>query len=318
MHSHRQRRSRGTGLRVTAVVLAAVSGVAGGAIVAFFRGNVPTGYSYTQTPQPNVTPSAKVTTARSNAIAPKNATGAMVGSTASSRNQAVSNNQANQTAVADTSKPLPPSVMIQVPVQSQLPQLPNGCEVTSLSMLLTAVGHPVSRFTLANEITKDPTPLVKNSLGTIVEWGNPNVGFVGDMAKVGFAVYHGPVAALINQILPNQAVDLTGHSFDDILHTLAAGTPVEVWTNQYFVPLPESKFTTWQSPTGPVHTTFYEHAVLLVGYDDNHLYIDNPLGGIQNQAVNKQDFIESWKQMGSQAVTVAPSAANSPENPTSQ
>lgn len=172
-------------------------------------------------------------------------------------------------------------------------------------MLFTAVGHPVSRFTLADEIAKDPTPMVKNSSGAIIEWGNPNVGFVGNMEKIGYGVYHGPIASLINQILPNRAVDLTGQSFDTILRTVAAGTPVEVWTNQYFTPLPESAFVTWQSPTGPVHATFYEHVVLLVGYDEDNVYIDNPLGGIQNQAVNRKQFIASWEQMGSQAVTIA-------------
>jgi Peptidase_C39 like family len=34
------------------------------------------------------------------------------------------------------------SMLISVPTQSQLPDLPNGCEVTSLSMLLTAWGTP--------------------------------------------------------------------------------------------------------------------------------------------------------------------------------
>ena len=39
---------------------------------------------------------------------------------------------------------LPKQVLIKVPAQSQLPQLKNGCEVTTLSMLLAAVGHPIN------------------------------------------------------------------------------------------------------------------------------------------------------------------------------
>ncbi|WDL96217.1 C39 family peptidase [Alicyclobacillus sp. ALC3] len=322
MQKHQRRRTNNTGWRVAAIVLAAFVGVAGGATVGFFRAGAINGYAppapvvpsntaspTTKVPQRKTSVPNNAATAGNNTVSPtENSTGDSTanstGNSTPSSNQTAPSNQTTPPPT-DTSSPLPASTMLQVPAQNQLPQLPNGCEVTSLSMLFTAVGHPVSRFTLADEIAKDPTPLVKNSSGTIIEWGNPNVGFVGNMAKIGFGVYHGPIAALINQILPNRAVDLTGQSFDTILRTVAAGTPVEVWTNQYFTPLPETAFITWQSPTGPVHTTFYEHVVLVVGYDAEHIYIDNPLGGIQSQAVNRQQFIASWKQMGSQAVTIA-------------
>lgn len=295
MRNQQQANRRGAGLRAVMIVLAAVGGLVGGATFAFHKAtsaDTSLGYPVNQ-------PSASNQTTP---IPPGS------GKTNTTQRPANGASSAHATSpppsITKPPGPLPKTAMIEVPAQNQLPDLPNGCEVTSLSMLFTAIGDPVSRYTLADEVAKDPQPLVKNKKEEIVEWGDPNVGFVGSMEKVGFGVYHGPIAALINQILPGRALDLTGQPFDTVLRTVASGTPVEVWTNQNFVPLPDDKFTTWNSPEGPIHTTFYEHAVLLVGYDQDHLYIDNPLGGIHDQEVDRSQFIASWKQMGSQAVTI--------------
>lgn len=200
--------------------------------------------------------------------------------------------------------PLPTQVLLHVASQSQLPQLPNGCEVTSLSMLLTAVGHPIDKMTLAREMPKDPTREVIGKNGNIVYWGNPNTGFVGSVYRhpSGYAIYHGPLGRFLNRLLPNRAVDLTGKPFEDILRYVADGTPVEVWTTATVQPT--TLWQTWQSPTGPVHATMEEHAVLLVGYNATTLFINNPLNGRQAQPVNRRLFIEAWKQLGEQALTV--------------
>ena len=79
-------------------------------------------------------------------------------------------------------KTLPASFLIHVAPKDQYPQLPNGCEVTSLAMLMTFAGHPVSKMTLAREIPKDPTKLSLTSyinasgqtVHRVVYWGNPN------------------------------------------------------------------------------------------------------------------------------------------------
>lgn len=206
-----------------------------------------------------------------------------------------------------TTTQLRPSAMIDVPAQNQHPELPNGCEVTSLSMLFDGIGHPVSKMILAKEEPVDPTPEVKNSSGQIVSWGNPNVGFVGSpyIWSKGFGIYHGPIINLIDKILPGEGVDLTKKPFRDLLSYVAHGTPVEAWVT--ITLKPTNKFwVTWQSPEGPVHTTLEEHAVLIVGYDKTNVYINNPFNGDREEAVSRSDFIGAWNQLGNQAVTIAP------------
>lgn len=212
---------------------------------------------------------------------------------------------------------LPASYVMHVAAQSQLPALPNGCEVTSLSMLLGAVGHPISKMTLAAEAPRDTTPYVLkeqpgfkgNPLMEVTSWGNPNVGFVGSMSQkdgeLGYGIYHGPVAELLNEVLPGQALDLTGASFSTILDYVAHGDPVEVWTTINF--MPTNEWVTWQTPEGPFTATPMEHAVLVVGYTPTTLLVNNPYTGEAAQSVNRTDFIAAWKQLGEQAVTVSPS-----------
>ncbi|NMP22064.1 C39 family peptidase [Sulfobacillus harzensis] len=215
-------------------------------------------------------------------------------------------------APSHRSAPMPSHALIHVVGIDQYPQLPNGCEVTSLTMLMDAVGHPVSKMTLAAEMPKDPTKLVldttTNASGQTVHhvqyWGNPNIGFVGSVyqAGEGYGIYHGPMTKFLNQLLPGQAEDLTGSSFHTILQHVAAGIPVEVWTTITFKPTTD--WVTWQSPEGPVKATPLEHAVLLVGYGPGVLYVNNPLNGEAAEKIPEAPFLQSWDQLGKQAITV--------------
>lgn len=203
-------------------------------------------------------------------------------------------------------QPLPTSALIHVPPQSQHPELKNGCEVTSLSMLLSYLKHPMSKMTLAEEEPKDNTPLMMKG-NQIVSWGNPNVGFVGSVkgdTRYGFGIYHGPLTKLVNKIVPKRGLDLTGISFRELEAIVAGGTPVEVWTTYTFRPTYD--WCTWQTPEGPIRVTMQEHAVLLVGFDQNDVYINNPGNGKAGEKVPLKPFIEAWKQLGQQAITISP------------
>lgn len=43
--------------------------------------------------------------------------------------------------------------------------------------------------------------------------------------------------------------------------------------------------------------------LLLTGYTDNYVYINNPYGQ-KNQKLNRSQFEAAWKQMGSQALVI--------------
>lgn len=194
--------------------------------------------------------------------------------------------------------------LLDVPIVSQKPELYNGCEVTSLTMLLQYAGIKADKMTLAKKITKDTTSLVRDKSDNIIEWGDPNDGFVGDItgkSNIGYGVYPKPILDLLEKYLPGRSVNLSGQSFDTILKSVDDGKPVVVWVTVDFN-LP-SEFVTWQKNGKTVKATFDEHAVLLVGYDKSYCYVNNPLNGIKNEKVSKDTFIKVWDSMGDMAVS---------------
>ncbi|MCP8971349.1 C39 family peptidase [Ectobacillus ponti] len=196
------------------------------------------------------------------------------------------------------------SVLLDAPLISQLPELPRGCEVTSLAMLLQYKGLAVGKMQLAGRIRKDPAPF-QQTKGSI-SFGNPHYGFVGSMtswAEPGFGVFHGPVYELANQYLPGQIINLTGHPFTVILQHLSQRKPVWVISTSTFDYVPDRDWETWQTKRGPVCITMKEHSVLLTGYDKQYVYFNDPLASVKNRRVPMQAFVKGWDQYGRQALT---------------
>lgn len=188
-----------------------------------------------------------------------------------------------------------------VPHIAQNPELPKGCEVTALAMLLNYAGIKVDKLTLAEQIKKNPdSRTFKN--GKIYA-GDPNDGFVGDMwskNKFGLGVYHKPVFELLKEYLPDKAADLTGSEFSELYKFIDSGSPVWIIINSRYRRLPASEFEEWVTPNGIIQITYREHAVLITGYDEKNIYFNDPLSGKRNAA--KNNFIEAWEQMGKQAI----------------
>ena len=212
----------------------------------------------------------------------------------------------NTNIIWDLNQAVPEQVILDVPVVKQYPELPRGCEVTSLAMIMAYMDIDTNKMRLAQEIKKDTTNYTRDANGKIT-FGNPYDGFVGDMYNIrndGYGVYHGPIAELAQTYKPNEVIDFTGVGFDRLLGLVAKGMPVWVVANTMYRPLPEELFEMWHTPTGIVKITYKEHAVVLTGYSDKYVYINDPLKSRQNIKVEKKAFIDAWMQMGSQAVVL--------------
>ncbi|PRT28550.1 hypothetical protein C6359_26055 [Bacillus wiedmannii] len=190
-------------------------------------------------------------------------------------------------------------ILSNVPLIQQLPELDRGCEVTSLAMMLQYAGITVDKMKLANEIKK--VDFMNDGVR-----GNPNEGFVGNIytfSESGYGVYHGPLFQLAKKYLPNKAVDLTGKSIEELYKRVKSGQPVVMITNATFAPLDEDEFTTWETNSGDVSITYNEHCVVLIGYDEEFVYIRDPLEDSLDVKVPRGKFEKAWMQMGSQAIS---------------
>lgn len=200
-----------------------------------------------------------------------------------------------------TSVVLPSEVHLEAPLVNQMdyPVLYNGCEVTSLAMLLNYYGVPVTKNELAEKI--DKVPFIDEE----GFHGNPSEGFVGDVVgySEGLGVFHQPIAKLLKTYVPTERVqDISGESFQKVLEAMAQGNPVWVITTTNYEK-PEELLAV-ETRSGVVEITYSIHSVLLVGYDEEYLYLNDPYG-YENVAVSKTTFEESWAAMGSQAVYYA-------------
>ncbi|PEP94517.1 hypothetical protein CN582_21280 [Bacillus wiedmannii] len=195
-------------------------------------------------------------------------------------------------------------ILSNVPLIQQLPELDRGCEVTSLAMMLQYAGITVDKMQLANEIKK--VDFMNDGVR-----GNPNEGFVGNIytfSESGYGVYHGPLFQLAKKYLPNKAVDLTGKSIEELYKSVKSGQPVVMITNAIFAPLDEDEFTTWETNSGDVSITYNEHCVVLIGYDEEFVYIRDPLEDSLDVKVPRGKFEKAWMQMGSQAISYVKSS----------
>jgi uncharacterized protein YvpB len=194
-------------------------------------------------------------------------------------------------------------VLLDVPYISQLPNLPRGCEVTALAMLLQHADVSVEKEELAEKVRKDPTPYTKKD-GKIY-FGNPYFGFVGDMYSFenpGLGVYHGPIFYLAESYLNGKIINFTGQNFQAVYEQLNRDKPVWVIVTSTYAYVPEDFWEIWQTPFGQIKITYKEHSVLITGYDEEYIYFNDPLTE-KNRKVLKEDFIAGWVQMGKQAIS---------------
>jgi uncharacterized protein YvpB len=191
------------------------------------------------------------------------------------------------------------SILLSVPALMQFPELPRGCEVTSLAMLLNFAGVSVDKLTLADEIPK--VPYLSNGI-----YGNPHQGFVGNMYtynEPGLGVYHEVIEDLANQYLPNQIDNITGEPFSSVQKKLNDGKPVWVIIGSTYAFLPVKHWEKWNTNEGEIKITRKVHSVLITGYDDKNVYFNDPFFLDQNRSADFQDFVTSWAQFGSQAIS---------------
>lgn len=193
---------------------------------------------------------------------------------------------------------LPREKLLDVPLLNQFeaPYLKKGCEVTSLAMLLQYNGIMITKNELAAKIPIVPMEYPNHKKG------NPQIGFVGDMVEgPGLSVYNGPIFDLAKEYVGEKAVNLTYSPFEDLLRKVGRGIPVWVITTGNLAP--GADFERWDTPQGPIYVTFSVHSVVITGYDQNYIYVNDPFG-YKNRKVDRQTFVEAWMEMGSQAIAI--------------
>ncbi|ONG72018.1 S-layer protein [Bacillus cereus] len=194
-------------------------------------------------------------------------------------------------------------VILNVPSLYQFPELHNGCEVVSLQMLVEhQIGRSLNKVAFAFEMPFDQTKL-KNYKTSSQIWGDPDVGFVGDVTgnTPGYSINPEPLKRLLDKYA--RGTNLTGNDLSVLEDYVRNGKPVVTWvTVALNNPRP---ITTWKTPGGKtISARMNTHAVVLTGVDDNYVYYNDPFYGTKNVKVSKSRFASIYNQMGKKALSV--------------
>lgn len=199
----------------------------------------------------------------------------------------------------------PASKLIDVAPISKMPELIRGCEITALTMFLNYnTGNTYNKLDLAKELAMDTTPYSVE--GGLISFGDMHKGFVGSMSEgslPGLGVYIEPLMELAGKYIDEGLYDISGSDFDIVLNLVGSGHPVLVAITSNYNTVPNAAIMNWKTPNGYMEVTYYEHSILITGYDENYVYFNDTNNGMLTKAPI-ENFKNSWEGQGSQAMVV--------------
>lgn len=202
------------------------------------------------------------------------------------------------------------SVYIDMENILQLPELPVGCEITALTILLRHCGFDVEK-----------TDMAKNYLP--ISWGNARYEdgktykdsffnyFIGDPFGRGYGCFSGAIEKAANKYIADNGggyvvKNISGAHPDVLYDYLSAGIPVLCWATDGMIE-PEYYETWYDNETGEQLDWYLnEHCFVLAGFnmDADLVTLNDPMKGIIDYNINK--FETRYDQMYRQAIVILP------------
>ena len=182
----------------------------------------------------------------------------------------------------------------------QRPELPTGCEATSLTIMLNFLGYDVDKCTIVDDYLPKTTRMYSLNTHFI---GNP-------YSKSGLGCYAPVIVTTANRYLDSvnsnqRAENISGASAKELYNYVANDKPVICWVTIALIDTYISN--TWIAQDTGETINFYinEHCTVLVGYDSHKetVTLNDPWKGIVTYPMSL--FEKRYIQLGSQAVLIS-------------
>lgn len=195
------------------------------------------------------------------------------------------------------------SAYIDVDPILQNPELPTGCEVTSLTMLLNHIGFDVDKLTLADDYL--PKGTYRKSDFNKVFVGDPRSRQAYGCTAV--VIVETAEKFLNEQDKENkwQVKNITGCSAEILYSAVKCGYPVVVWGSIDMEEIIQDYVSWTDESTGNIISWFgKEHCLLLTGYDTNEklVYVNDPLRG--QVSYDMKTFEKRFNELDRNAVII--------------
>lgn len=201
------------------------------------------------------------------------------------------------------------SVYIDMENILQLPELPVGCEITALTIMLRHLGFDAEKTDLA----RNYLPIGGNYRtedGRVYKDSFFNY-FIGDPFSRGYGCFSNAIEKAAKSYIADNGGGYTVYNISgahpDLLYDyLAQGIPVICWATDGMIP-PEYYETWYDSETGErLDWYINEHCFVLAGFNMSAdiVTLNDPMKGIIDYNINK--FETRYRQMNSQAIVILP------------
>jgi uncharacterized protein YvpB len=196
--------------------------------------------------------------------------------------------------------------IIDVPYISQKGTLPTGCELISAAMVLNYFDYDV---TVDQVVASTPqSDLMQCESGLV--GAHPSKAFIGNPYREdGLGCYAPVIASVMNSFVEKdgkkQAVDVTGTDLEALTnHYINRDIPVLIWAT-INMQQPGSGGVWTIKETGKTFNWISgEHCLVLVGYDKNNYYFNDPYESNGRIAFEKELVNSRFCALGQQAVVV--------------
>ena len=202
--------------------------------------------------------------------------------------------------------------IIDAPYIYQNFDYPNGCESVSTVMALQKAGINISVDSfIDNYLDKGATPIVGGTGPDpdLVYCGNPRL-------KSGWGCYSPVIVNALNKFVNKNTHTVSqfyGKSLDELCHTyIDNNIPVIMWATVGMIDSSASSYYAhWTSPAGKaISYNTKLHCVLLVGYDENNYYFNDPMhmnaDGVKYTGYSKASVEKAYSILKKQSIVVAP------------
>lgn len=158
-----------------------------------------------------------------------------------------------------------------------------------------------------NEENVEKEVIIEKQSKEVTYGGNPFKVFVGHPSKNYDQGSYGCYAKPIIEALEKCYIkfkDISGCSRDELLKNIEEGNPVVVWGTYNGQEVEEKE--EWMFPDGQEGSYLHlkgEHCMVLIGYDDDNVYLNDPIAG-KDVSQPKSVFFRNWEKLYSQAIFI--------------
>ena len=187
----------------------------------------------------------------------------------------------------------------------QYPELPTGCEITAMTMVLNYYGYNVDKVTMALDyMPKVQAEFYRSEDGRLMGPDLENF-FVGDPTEeTGYICGTGAIVTAANAYLTDVGSDMTAVAMknaqpEELYDLIDQGTPVVIWCTINMEDRAETDG--WYREDGTyMEWSTNDHGAVLIGYDEDTVTVADPI--YSRITVSRVQFEKIFAERGGQCV----------------